>query len=68
MTKAGLNVAARGILAAGSIMLILERLSKIKKSKASWPMIAVGLVGTVPLALSVINNVKEARHAVAEAA
>jgi hypothetical protein len=58
-------MALKGALALGGILLMVERLSKLKKSRASWPMLAMGAVGTVPLAMGVVKNVKEAKNAVA---
>jgi hypothetical protein len=64
-TNPTLTMALKGALALGGILLMVERLSKLKKSRASWPMLAMGAVGTVPLAMGVVKNVKEAKNAVA---
>jgi hypothetical protein len=68
LPQLGLIVATRGMLAAGGAFLISHRLSEAKRKKIGWPLLAVGVISTIPLALGVIHNIKEAKDAVAEAA
>jgi hypothetical protein len=68
MPQLGLIVLTRGMLAAGGMLLIAERLSQARRKQIGWPLVAIGAVSTIPLALGVIHNIKEAKEAVAQAA
>jgi len=51
----------RGLLAVGGIALIATRLSDAK-NKQSWPLMAMGAASTIPLALGVVQNVKQMKE------
>lgn len=57
----------RGLLAVGGLALIARKLSNAK-DKRSWPMMALGAASAIPLAMGVVQNIKEVKSAMAEAA
>ena len=61
------TLVTRGLLAAGGIALIATKLSDAKNKK-SWPLMAMGAASTIPLAVGVVKNIKEAHHAMSQAA
>jgi len=63
LPQLGLIVATRGMLAAGGMLLIANRFSEAKRKKMGWPLVAIGAISTIPLAMGVINNLKEAKEA-----
>ena len=60
------TLVTRGLLAAGGIALIATKL-RDAKNKKSWQLMAMGAASTIPLAVGVVKNVKEAKHAIARA-
>ena len=56
----GIIAATRGMLAAGAMLLLAEKISVQNRKKIGWPLLAVGVLSTVPLAIDVIKKVKHA--------
>jgi len=58
LPELGAIVATRGMLAAGAAFLLAEKIPSNRRKKIAWPLIAIGVVSTVPLAIRVIKSVR----------
>lgn len=56
----GLIAATRGMLAAGVALLVADRIPKERRKFIALPLLAVGVLSTVPLAIDVVRKVKQA--------
>lgn len=56
------------MLAAGAALMLADRIPKERRKMIALPLIAVGVISTVPLAIDVLRKVKQAEsNLVAEA-
>lgn len=56
----GAIAATRGMLAAGAMLLFADRIPEKRRKFIGWPLLAVGVLSTIPLAIDVIRRVKQA--------
>jgi hypothetical protein len=54
----GAIAATRGMLAAGAVMLLADKIPNGAKKRIGWPLLAIGVLSTVPLAMRVIRSIK----------
>jgi hypothetical protein len=54
----GLIAATRGLGGAGVALLLADRLSSKKRKAIGWPLLAVGVLSTVPLLVDLVKRVK----------
>ena len=59
----GIIAATRGMLAAGAVMLLSDKIPAKNKKRIGWPLLAIGALSTIPLAMRVIKSVKKNEHA-----
>lgn len=55
----GALVATRGMLAAGAALLIAERIPEPRRKKIGWPLLAIGVISTVPLAIDLVKKLRQ---------
>jgi hypothetical protein len=55
----GIIAATRGMLAAGAMLLLAEKIPQDRRKKIGWPLLALGVISTVPIAMSVIHKFKD---------
>lgn len=55
----GIIAATRGMLAAGVMLLMADRIPKERRKYIAMPLLAVGVLSTIPLAIDVIKKVKK---------
>ena len=51
--------ATRGMLAAGAAFLLAERIPVDKRKKIGWPLLAVGALSTIPIAMHIFKKMKD---------
>jgi hypothetical protein len=56
----GLIAATRGMLAAGAALMLADRIPKERRKFIALPLLAIGVLSTLPLAIDVIRKVKKA--------
>jgi len=57
----GAIVATRGMLAAGTALLVADKISVERRRKIGWPLVAIGILSTIPLAIDLIRRLKANR-------
>jgi hypothetical protein len=62
----GLIAATRGLGGAGVALLLADRLSEKKRKAIGWPLLAVGVISTVPLVMDVVKRVKAQEGKISE--
>lgn len=60
LPEIGLIVATRGMLAAGAALMLADRIPKERRKMIALPLMAIGILSTVPLAMDVFKKVKQA--------
>jgi hypothetical protein len=55
----GIIAATRGMLGAGVALLLADRLPESNRKKIGWPLLAIGALSTIPLAIDLVRKVKE---------
>ncbi|MEA2554467.1 MAG: hypothetical protein QOJ65_2643 [Fimbriimonadaceae bacterium] len=55
----GIIAATRGMLAGGIALLVADKIPADKRKKIGWPLLAIGVLSTVPLAIDVIKRIKQ---------
>lgn len=58
--QTGLIAATRGILGAGIGLLLAGKLSDDKRKKLGVPLLVVGVLTTIPIAISVATKLRDA--------
>jgi hypothetical protein len=59
LPEIGIIAATRGMLAAGAALLIADKIPMERRKKIAWPLIAVGVISTIPLAIDLIRKVRK---------
>jgi hypothetical protein len=54
----GLIAATRGMLGAGIGLLLASKIPEQNRKKIGWPLLAVGAISTIPLAIDLIRKVR----------
>jgi hypothetical protein len=54
--EVGLMAATRGMLGAGAALLLADRVAKDKRKVIGWPLLAIGALSTIPLAMRMIKH------------
>ena len=58
LPELGVIAATRGMLGAGAMLLVADKIPVDKRKKIGWPLLAIGIISTVPLAIDVIRRVR----------
>jgi hypothetical protein len=58
--KIGLIAATRGMIGAGAALLLADKLPAERRKAIGWPLLLVGALSTIPLAVSVIKKTQAA--------
>ncbi len=58
-SEIGLIAATRGMLAAGVTLMLAERVPKERRKAIAIPLLAIGVLSTIPLAMDVFRKSKE---------
>jgi len=59
LPEIGIIAATRGMLAAGAALLIADKIPMERRKKIAWPLIAFGVISTIPLAIDLIRKVRK---------
>lgn len=55
----GLIAATRGMAGAGVALLLASRLDESKRKKIGWPLLAIGVLSTVPFVIHLFKSMKD---------
>jgi hypothetical protein len=55
----GVIAATRGMLGAGIGLLLASRIPEDRRKKIGWPLLAIGALSTIPLAMDLVAKVKQ---------
>jgi hypothetical protein len=58
MPEIGLIAATRGMLGAGIALVLADKLSEGKRKAIGWPLLAIGVISTVPLVAHAIHKMQ----------